>query len=268
MQSRHGLASTLWVCIAVASWSCAARSQDSGETVYLEHCSGCHDVAASRAPSKDVLHQMAANRILRTLDFGVMMSVGYRLDRGQREAVSGYLGVVGEDRGPAPSAYCDDRTVHVPNPSRWDWNGWSPASTNTRLQSAPGFGAAEVASLTLKWAFAFEGDVNAFAPPAVLGEQMFVGSAGGSIFALHAKSGCVQWHFQADGPVRTAMVVAPLAAGGRSADGVAVAGLGTGAGSAGGAGSATAHVLFFGDQSGGFYAVGAESGSIKISSAM
>jgi polyvinyl alcohol dehydrogenase (cytochrome) len=116
--------------------------------------------------------------------------------------------------------------------------------------------------LTLKWAFAFEGDVNAFAPPAVLGEQMFVGSAGGSIFALHAKSGCIQWHFQADGPVRTAMVVAPLAAGGRSADGVAVAGLGTGAGSAGGAGSATAHVLFFGDQSGGFYAVGAESGEL------
>jgi polyvinyl alcohol dehydrogenase (cytochrome) len=223
-----------------------------GETVYREQCAGCHNVIAGRAPSKDVLSQMSVNRILRTLDFGTMMNVAYRLDRTEREAVAEYLGVVGEDRSPPPSAYCEDRTVHVPDLENQDWNGWSPTLTNTRFQSAPGLAADQVVGLTLKWAFAFDGDVNAFAPPAVLGEQMFVGSAGGSIYALNAKTGCLQWHYQADGPVRTAMVVAPrkpLPDGAQTASGTGVTG-------------DVEHVLLFGDQAGGFYAVGAETGEL------
>jgi polyvinyl alcohol dehydrogenase (cytochrome) len=45
-----------------------------------------------------------------------------------------------------------------------------------------------------------------------------------------------RWHFQADGPVRSAMVVAPL--------------------------DATRHAVLFGDQAGRFYAVAAESGEL------
>ena len=116
------------------------------------------------------------------------------------------------------------------------WNGWSPAPTNTRYQPRPGLRVEQVPRLALLWAFGFSGDVNAFAPPAVLGEQLFVGSAGGSIYALDAGTGCIRWHFQADGPVRTAMVVAPR--------------------------DATHHAVLFGDQAGRFYAVAAESGEL------
>src|SRR5262249_6841263 len=116
-------------------------------------------------------------------------------------------------------------------------NVWSPAPTNTRYQATAGFGADGVPSLELRWAFAFAGDVNAFAPPAVLGRELFVGSAGGSIYALDAKSGCIRWHYQADGPVRTAGVVAPLAEhAGRDA-------------------------LLVGGQAGRFYALAAETGT-------
>jgi polyvinyl alcohol dehydrogenase (cytochrome) len=120
------------------------------------------------------------------------------------------------------------------------WNGWSPGLSNTRYQSNPGMTVDDLGALELAWAFGFDGDVNAFAPPAVLGDELFVGSAGGSIYALDAASGCINWHFQAEGPVRTAMLVAALD------DDNAGAG----------------HAIMFGDQSGTFFAIAAETGSL------
>jgi polyvinyl alcohol dehydrogenase (cytochrome) len=167
-----------------------------------------------------------------------MMSLTYMLNRAEREAVAAYLGVRGEDREPPAAAYCGARAVAVPPIAAGDWNGWSPAPTNTRYQAAPGFAAADLPRLALRWAFGFDGDVNAFAPPAVLGDQLFVGSAGGSIYALDARTGCIHWHFQADGPVRTAIVVAPLRADGAR------------------------HAVLFGDQAGRLYALEAERGTL------
>ena len=67
-----------------------------------------------------------------------------------------------------------------------------------------------MARLELKWAFAFAGDVSAVAQPTVLDRALFVGSASGVVYALDAGSGCVHWIFQADGPVRSAIVAVPL----------------------------------------------------------
>src|SRR5690606_4401670 len=115
-------------------------------------------------------------------------------------------------------------------------------------QAEPGLTAEQIPSLELRWAFGFDGDVNAFAPPAVLDDQLFVGSASGIVYALDAKTGCIKWHYAADGPVRTAMVVAPIDA--------------AESGAASAEASSTRHALFFGDQSGGFYTVAAETGEL------
>src|SRR5689334_13411913 len=226
--------------LAVAASAPALAAAPSGEAIFAARCAMCHDAppsADNRAPPKALLKQMSVARIVRTMDFGAMMSLTYMLNRAEREAVAAYLGVPGEDRAPPPSAFCAARTVALPKTEAGAWNGWSPEPTNRRFQPSPGLSAALLSRLTLKWAFAFAGDVNAFAPPAVLGANLFVGSAGGSIYALDAKSGCIHWHFQADGPVRTAMVVAPLDA------------------------SGSRHALFFGDQAGRFYALAAETGA-------
>ena len=199
--------------LAVAALTRAFAAAPSGEAIFAARCASCHDAppsADNRAPPKAVLKQMSAARIVRTMDFGAMMSLTYMLDRAEREAVAAYLGVPGEDRAPPPSAYCTERTVTLAKSDASDWNGWSPAPTNTRYQAQPGLSAAQLGRLRLKWAFGFAGDVNAFAPPAVLGANLFVGSAGGSIYALDARSGCIRWHYQADGPVRTAMLIAPV----------------------------------------------------------
>jgi polyvinyl alcohol dehydrogenase (cytochrome) len=223
-----------------AQGAATQSSEQGGAAIYAARCSGCHDAPETRAPSKATLAQMASSRILRSMDFGLMMSVTYMLDRDEREAVANYLGVSSEERALPPEAYCADRAVTIPAAAKSTWNGWSPAPTNTRFQPAPGLAVDDLPRLELDWAFAFDGDVNAFAPPAVFADQLFVGSAGGMIYALDAKSGCVQWQYRADGPVRTAIVVAALDAARPSAG----------------------HAAFFGDQSGGFYAVSAETGAL------
>jgi polyvinyl alcohol dehydrogenase (cytochrome) len=65
--------------------------------------------------------------------------------------------------------------------------------------------------------------------------QVFVGSAGGMIHALRAETGCLQWVFQASGPVRSAILAVPIG---------------------------KQHALLFGDQTGWFYALEAETGRL------
>ena len=82
-------------------------------------------------------------------------------------------------------------------------------------------------------AFGFDGDITAFSQPTVIDGQVFVGSAGGVIYALRASTGCVQWTYETVGPVRSSVLAAPLG---------------------------DKHALLFGDQTGWFYALEAESG--------
>ena len=87
----------------------------------------------------------------------------------------------------------------------------------------------------MKWAYGFAGDVTAFAAPSYVNGTVFVGSAGGVVQALEAKTGCMHWTFQANGPVRSAIV--------------AVA-------------NGPDYSLLFGDQIGWFYSLDAKTGKL------
>ncbi|HEX6895052.1 MAG TPA: PQQ-binding-like beta-propeller repeat protein [Bryobacteraceae bacterium] len=206
-----------------------------GEEVYTKRCSGCHDQNNSRIPPRAALQKMPAARILKILDFGVMMQVAYHMTREERETVAKYLGTDAPETNLSADAFCRDRTVSINDKSKFIWTGWSPKPDNTRFQTADvaGLSIDQVKKLKLKWAFGYEGDVNAFAFPAFLDGQMFVGSARGTIYALKADSGCVQWTYDANGPVRSAMLVVP---------------------------NGRRHTLLFGDQIGNYYALEAETG--------
>ena len=219
-------------------WAWAAGAP-SGEEVYKKRCSGCHEQANPRIPPRDALQKMPSARILRALDSGAMMAIAFTLPRDERIAVASYLGTNQAIPGPPASAYCRDRTVKLSaNPS--GWNGWSPGAANARFQSAElaGLRIDGVRKLKLKWAFGFDGDVTAFAPPTVLDGHLFVGSAGGVVHAMRAESGCLEWVYQANGPVRSSITAAPLEGGRR-------------------------HALLFGDMTGWFYELEAETGKLR-----
>ena len=213
--------------------------QVSGEAVYQTHCARCHEVVSPRVPHREALEQMSASRILRSLDFGSMMTISYTLRRNEREAVAAYLGKAREEAAPLQKAYCADRRVRLAGRApRQQWNGWSPTAANTRFQ--PGevshLTVEQAQNLKLKWAFGYEGDVTAFAQPTILGGNLFVGSAGGVVHALSAETGCVRWVFQANGPVRSAILAVP---------------------------SGNRYSLLFGDQNGWFYSLNAETGRLR-----
>jgi polyvinyl alcohol dehydrogenase (cytochrome) len=210
----------------------------SGEAVFKQRCAGCHEQNNPRIPAREALQKMPAAHILRTLNYGEMIAVAYTMSIGEREAVANYLGTPGAEAPLPASAFCKVRTVKVAANPKVEWNGWSPGTGNMRYQTAEAAGLSidQVKRLKLKWAFAFPGDVTAFAPPAILDNQLFVGSAGGVIYALDRDSGCIHWTHQAGGAVRSAIVVARD--GGRS-------------------------VLLFGDQSGWFYALDAADGKLR-----
>ena len=83
------------------------------------------------------------------------------------------------------------------------WNGWSPSAGNTRFQPAGAAGLTldAVHNLKLKWAFTLDGDLTAFSQPTILGNSLFVGSAGGAIHDLDPQTGCIRWVWQGSGPV-------------------------------------------------------------------
>ena len=166
-----------------------------------------------------------------------MMNIAYPMPHVEREAVANFLGKGGPEPGPPPEAFCKDRRVTVSSSSKFVWNGWSPKLDNARFQpaDAAGLNIDQVKRLKLKWAYAFDGDVTAFSQPAVIDGQVFVGSAAGMVQALRAESGCIEWTFQAAGPVRSALVAASLAKN---------------------------HALLFSDLLGWYYALEAETGKL------
>ena len=99
------------VLTGISALPCAAAV--SGEAVYQRRCAACHDSASERAPSRDTLKQLSVARILRTLDFGVMINIAYVLNREEREAVANFLGVQRPDTPVPLQAYCSDRTVAI-----------------------------------------------------------------------------------------------------------------------------------------------------------
>jgi polyvinyl alcohol dehydrogenase (cytochrome) len=232
MRSRTGWAAALFVTATVL----AAQAPE-GEAVYRQRCAACHDQNNPRIPARASLQQIPASRILRTLNYGAMIAVAYTMSTAEREAVAKYLGMAGGDAPPPASAFCRDRGVKIAANPKLQWNGWSPGTDNWRYQTAEAAGLSldGVKRLKLKWAFAFAGDVTAFAQPTILDNHLFVGSASGMIHALDRETGCIRWMYQADGPVRASILAARD--GGH-------------------------YVLLFGDQIGWFYALDASSGKL------
>ena len=93
----------------------------------------------------------------------------------------------------------------------------------------------QVRKLKLKWAFGLDGDISAYSQPTVLDGHIFMGSAAGLVYALRSDSGCIEWTYQAGAPVREAVATAPLD---------------------------DHHAVLFGDLTGTFYALEAETGRL------
>ena len=227
------------VVLLAASITTEAAELAGGEALYRERCAGCHEAGIPRAPDTSALQQMSAARIGTALKFGIMSAQGRDLSQAELNNVVGFL--VGRAPPPAPVVMTNVCSPANSLSQTWldepRWNGWGVGLAQHRFQPAAmaQLKADEVPRLKLKWAFGFPGDTRAYAQPAIVGGRLFVGSAGGKVYALDAKSGCVHWMFEAGFSVRTAVTIG---------------------------GSERGGAAFFGDQRGNVFAVDAEAGTL------
>jgi polyvinyl alcohol dehydrogenase (cytochrome) len=211
-----------------------ARAQ-SGAELFEKNCAGCHKTgSATHAPAPEALRQLSTARIFEALTTGKMILVAAALPVMQRMAIANYLGAK------APEELSGGRCASAPAPLKdlRGWHGWSVDPENSRMQSAAaaGLDRAQVGKLKLKWAFGFPGATSALGQPSPAGGRLFVGSAGGTVYALDAHTGCTYWTYKAPQTVRTAISVAPNAKGG--------------------------YAVYFGDAQSNTYALDADTGAL------
>ena len=190
----------IWLVLGVLTAPAAAQAPD-GAAVYEAACASCHANPGpdSRAPTRDVMAQLAPESILVTLTSGQMFRQGSALSDAERRAVAAFLAgrPVGTAAPPSNVGKCTAKTPAITTADLTNgWNGWGGSGVaNTRFQSAErgGLTGPMIPRLKLKWAFGFPGVSSARSQPAIVGSRMFVGSESGDIFALDANTGCTDW---------------------------------------------------------------------------
>ena len=164
---------------------------------------------------------------------------GSRIGGTERRAIAEYLTgreFTGRVDG-VETGWCET-SIPFGDPSEGpSWTTWGGNGSNARFQTAEGAGltAEDVPDLELKWALGYPDATHSWAQPTVGGGRVFVGSHNGTVYALEAETGCVNWTFVAGGGVRTAIVMGPAPNG-------------------------EGHAVYFGDTNATVYALDPESG--------
>src|SRR5258707_10933225 len=85
---RHLLAPALFSFLLLAST--ATFAQD-GAALYRQNCAACHDAGVDRAPARDALQMMSAERVLNALENGAMLSMASRMSATDRRAIAQFV---------------------------------------------------------------------------------------------------------------------------------------------------------------------------------
>jgi polyvinyl alcohol dehydrogenase (cytochrome) len=199
----------LLICCCVSFSTARAQDHDAGPAaIYTQRCATCHDHATGRMPSREAMRDMMPQDVIFDLTFGVMQPQGLGLSAQEIAALAEYLTGKSAVPGPQPDPNanrCTDsgQPIHLDGS---EWNGWGRDVENSRFQPQPGFAAADVPNLKVKWVFAYPGPLVG-SQPTVAGGRVFASSTTGLVYSLNAKTGCTYWTFQAESEVRSAMSV-------------------------------------------------------------
>jgi len=215
-----------------------------GGQLYMRACGTCHESGLDRAPQRAMLLLMSAESIYRAMTEGVMQPQSAALSDEDKVAVAEFLARAPIDEALAgvepPMCEGEAAAFDFEEPPVFSGWGLTPASTHAIPTEVAGLTAQNVATLKLKWAFAFPGALRARSAPALAGGAVYVGSHGGTVYALDRQTGCARWSFVASAEVRTGIVVTPWSAGDETAQPMA----------------------FFGDLIGNLYGVNALTGEL------
>lgn len=173
------------------------------QPLFDKNCASCHTVDSLKDKTPEV--------IFRALTSGTMRQQVAGSTEANRRSIAELLSGATLKIAQFADAKAMPNRCAGNTPSRGvaEWNGWGVDSSNTRFQTekTAGFTAAQAPRLKLKWAFGFPGASSVWGQPAVFGGRVFLGVDTGFVYALDAATGCVQWSFEAEAGVRTAITI-------------------------------------------------------------
>ncbi|MBD5656859.1 MAG: PQQ-binding-like beta-propeller repeat protein, partial [Candidatus Eremiobacteraeota bacterium] len=123
------------------------------------------------------------------------------------------LACVASGASAGESGHCAGGVVpFAPRADSPAWNGWGGDIAQSRFQPAAmaGLDATSVTKLSVKWAFGFPGVTRAYGQPTIFGGWVFVGSENHHVYALNARTGCINWDIDSGAPVRTAITLGKI----------------------------------------------------------
>ncbi len=181
-----------------------------GGDIYKKNCAGCHDAGLPRVPTREAFQVFSPEAVNRSLVSGAMRFQGSYLSLAERHAVAEFVTGKKFEAPASPAGMCAGGKS-AGKVLSGEWNGWSVDLENSRFQpaEAAGLRADQIPKLKLKWAFGFPGDFVAFSQPSIAAGKLYVGSAGGTVYALDASTGCTYWAFDSGAGVRTAITIGP-----------------------------------------------------------
>ncbi|HEX7945488.1 MAG TPA: PQQ-binding-like beta-propeller repeat protein, partial [Phenylobacterium sp.] len=181
----------------------------SGEPIFRARCASCHEPAIERAPDRAQLRVRSPEEVYDALTIGAMKPMGDAMTPAEIYGVVRFL--TGKSptpqtaQGPDPNVCARHGPLQPPSLKNGgpQWNGWGREVGNSRHQPKPGFAAADIPRLKVKWAFSYPGTKNS--QPVIFGDRVFVASMAGKLYALDAGSGCVHWRYDFRGGARATM---------------------------------------------------------------
>jgi polyvinyl alcohol dehydrogenase (cytochrome) len=190
--------------------ACCTAQADSSKpaAIYKEKCAVCHDHPVGRIPPRSTIKTLPAQQVIYDLTFGVMQPQGLGLSVQEIAALATFLTGKPSTPGPQPNPHANmcanpGGPVSLAGPQ---WNGWGHDIENSRFQPQPGFSAADISHLKVKWVFAYPGPLVG-SQPTVAGGRVFVATTTGLVYSLNAQTGCTYWTFQAESEIRSALSV-------------------------------------------------------------
>ena len=151
---------------------------------------------------------MTPRAILASLNNGKMRQQGANLSEEERKAVAEWITKTKLKSTTFPKEAYTTFSL-AGNIHSYDHSGWGNDKEGTGFRTAQqaGISLANVASLKLKWAFAFPDATIIRSKPAVVGDWLIAGSQFGDVFALNKHTGKIGWNFTASAAIRGAISI-------------------------------------------------------------
>ncbi len=181
-------------------------SDISGAELYNTYCAACHHSAETGAPRQEALAQLTQVRIFDAMTSGIMQAQAADLTEVEKRQISKFLSPDrAETNGVENSCSAATSSAQTLGPVHVGGWGLSHGSGRNQSSTSAAIDPETAGSLELDWVFAFPNAGRARTQPTVAGNTLFTADQNGVVYALDADSGCVQWRYQAQAEVRSAI---------------------------------------------------------------